>query len=176
MRNYTKSGKTKYQKGFWGAVFLLLLFLNPMISYAGDIPEALLCKDYPVYFGEVKSIDGENITIIQRQNIKGTFQKNREITYTSYSFTDSPNIGQIYLCGYFDENNPLYIWEVDCYDTASLKITNTDNMSKRMQEYLNNGSFDAVRKEPAAKQKLKEEAETIKSAIYFSAFAAAALK
>ena len=103
MTNHTKSGKAKYQKGFWGTVFLLLLFLNPMKSYAGDIPETLLLRDYPVYFGEVKSIDEDTITIIQIENIKGKFQKNSEITYADYIFTDSPNIGQIYLCGYADE-------------------------------------------------------------------------
>ncbi len=163
MKNHTKSGKTKYQKGFWGAVFLLLLFLNPMISYAGDIPETLLLKDYPVYFGEVKSIDGDTITIIQIENIKGKFQENSEITYTDYIFTDSPNVGQIYLCGYIDENNPLYIWEVDCYDTATLKITNTDNMSKRMQEYLNSGAFDEAEEKLTAEQEQEETDTTMET-------------
>ena len=156
MKNHTKSGKTKYQKWFWGVAFLLLLFLNPMVSYAGDVPETLLLKDYPVYFGEVKSIEEDTITIIQIENIKGKFQKNSEITYTDYIFTDSPNIGQIYLCGYINENNPLYIWEVDCYDTATLKITNADNMSKRMQEYLNSGAFDEAEEKLTAKQKVKK--------------------
>ena len=176
MTNHTESRKTQYQKGFWGAVFLLLLFLNPMVSYAGDVPETLLLKDYPVYFGEVKSIDGDTITIIQIENIKGKFQKNCEITYTDYIFTDSPNIGQIYLCGYVDENNPLYIWEVDCYDTASLKIANTDNMSKRMQEYLNNGAFDEAEEKLMAKQEVKKEVKIIKAVKRFPVSAVAALK
>ena len=170
MTNHTKSCKTKYQKCFWYVAFLLLLFLNPMVCYAGDIPETLLLKDYPVYFGEVKSIDEDTITIIQIENIKGKFQKSSEITYTDYVFTDSPNVGQIYLCGYVDENNPLYIWEVDGYDTASLKITNTDNMSKRMQEYLNNGAFDEAEEKLTAKQKVKKAVKR------FPASAEAALK
>lgn len=176
MTNHTKSGKTKYRKCLSGLVFLLLLFLNPMRSYAGDIPETLLLKDYPVYFGEVKSIDEDTITIIQIQNIKGKFQKNREITYTDYVFTDSPNIGKIYLCGYIDKNNPLYIWEVDCYDTASLKITNTDNMSKRMQEYLNSGAFDEAEEKLMAKQEVKKQVKIIKAVKRFPASVAAALK
>ena len=170
MKTHTESGKAKYKKGFWSAVFLLLLFLNPMISYAGDVPETLLLKDYPFYFGEVKSIDGDTITIIQIENIKGIFQENSELTYTDYVFTDSPNIGQIYLCGYINENNPLYIWEVDCYDTASLKITNTDNMSKRMQEYLNSGAFEEAEEKLMAKQKVKKAVKR------FPASAEAALK
>ena len=176
MTNHTKSGKTKYRKCFLGAAFLLLLFLNPMKSYAGDIPETLLLKDYPVYFGEVKSIDENAITIIQIENIKGKFQENSEITYTDYIFTDSPNVGQIYLCGYIDENNPLYIWEVDCYDTASLKITNTDNMSKRMQEYLNSGAFDETEEKLIEKQEVKKEVKIIKAVKRFPASAEAALK
>ncbi len=163
MTNHTKSGKAKYRICFWGVAFLLLLFLNPMVSYAGDIPETLLLKDYPVYFGEVKSIDEDTITIIQIENIKGKFQENSEITYTDYIFTDSPNVGQIYLCGYIDENNPLYIWEVDCYDTATLKITNTDNMSKRMQEYLNSGAFDEAEEKLTAKQEQEETDTTMET-------------
>lgn len=176
MKNHAKSGKTKYRKCFWGVAFLLLLFLNPLVSYAGDIPETLLLKDYPVYFGEVKSIDGDTITIIQIENIKGKFQKNSEITYADYVFTDSPNIGQIYLCGYIDENNPLYIWEVDCYDTATLKITNTDNMSKRLQEYLNSGAFDEAEEKLMAKQDVKKEVKIIKAVKRFPSSAEAALK
>lgn len=123
-------------------LFFLILFSYSSVSLAGDIPETLLSKDYPVYFGEVKSVEGKSVTIIQRQPIKGIFMQDNEITYNSFIFTESPVIGQVYLCGYINENNPLYLWEVDCYDTASLTIFNMDDMSKRMQKYLNDGLFD----------------------------------
>lgn len=143
-------------------LFLLCFSANTFVSYAGDIPETLLQKDYPVYFGEVKSVTEENIQIIQIQNIKGDFEKNRELTYSDYTFTDSPKAGQIYLCGYVDENNPLYIWEVDCLDTSVLTITNTDDMSKRMQEYLNDGLFEEAQ---AARNNTENTTETAQSRI-----------
>lgn len=142
-------------------LFLLLFYKNASISLAGDIPESLLQKDYPVYFGEVKNVTEESITIIQRQPIKGEFTQDSEITYNDYAFTESPVEGQIYLCGYIDENNPLYIWEVDCYDTAVLKITNTDSLSKRMQSYLNDGLFEeAEAMRNSAKEAEKEQTLT----------------
>lgn len=142
---------------FYGAIFFLLLsMMMPVTCLAGDIPESLLYdENCPVYFGEVKSVDGESITIIQVQNIKGDFAEDSVITYPRFTFTKDPKAGQIYLCGYFDENNPLYIWEVDCYDTGSLKISNTDDMSKRMQGYLNEGLFE----EAEAKRTAGLEAE-----------------
>lgn len=142
-------------------LFLLLFYKNTSISLAGDVPETLLQKDYPVYFGEVKNATEESITIIQRLPIKGEFTQDSEITYNDYVFTESPVEGQIYLCGYIDENNPLYIWEVDCYDTAALTITNTDSMSKRMEGYLNDGLFEeAEAMRNSAKEIEKEQTLT----------------
>ena len=34
----------------------------------------------------------------------------------------------------YDENNPLYIWKITEQNTETLKIENTDDMSKRMEE------------------------------------------
>lgn len=112
------------------------------VCYAGAIPESLLSDDNAqVYFGEIKSVDGESITIIQRQNIKGDFTKDGEVTYEEFGFTDAPEVGKQYLCGFLDDNNPVYIWEVTSFDTTTLEIKNNDDMSQRMQEYINNGDF-----------------------------------
>lgn len=94
-----------------------------------------------VYFGEIKSVDGDRITVIQRQNIKGSFSKDGEITYAEFRFTDVPKVGKQYLCGFLDDNNPVYIWKVTGFDTNTLEIKNDDNMSQRMQEYINNEDF-----------------------------------
>lgn len=124
-------------------ISLIIFFSMTTICYAGDIPEALLYNnDTQVYFGEVKYVDNNTITVIQRQNIKGEFIKDSEITYTEFIFTDSPQIGEQYLCGFLDNNNPLYIWEVNNLDTKILDIKNTDDMSQRMEKYLNNGLFE----------------------------------
>lgn len=158
-----------FKNCIFGCIIILFaaLFINPATSLAGSIPEDLLHdEECQVYFGEVKSVDGEGITIIQVQNIKGSFTADSEIAYPDYIFTEAPEPGKVYLCGYFDENNPLNIWEVDCCDTSSLKISNTDAMSKRMQEYLNEGLFEEAEAERlanlearAAKIKKREIAE-----------------
>lgn len=122
-------------------VVVLLCTVKPCL--AGDIPEALLAQESSqVYFGEVKNVDNNSITVIQKQNIKGDFDSESEHTYATFAFTESPSIGTVYLCGYLDENNPLYIWEVTSLQLKTLVIKNTDDLSKRMQEYLNNGTFE----------------------------------
>ncbi len=121
---------------------IIVLLSATTVCYAGSVPEDLLISDSSyVYFGEIKNVDGDNITVIQKENIKGEFEENREITYPEFTFIDSPEIGETYLLGYFDENNPLYVWEVTSLTTKTLEIKTTDDMSKRMQEYLNNGKF-----------------------------------
>lgn len=130
------------KKIFYCVISLIVLFSSMIVCYAGDIPESLLSNDNAqVYFGEIKSVDGEHITVIQRQNIKGDFTKDGEVTYAKFVFTDAPEVGKQYLCGFLDDNNPVYIWEVTSFDTNTLEIKNDDDMSKRMQEYLNNGDF-----------------------------------
>lgn len=121
------------------------LFLSlTIMCVAGDIPESLLYdKRAPVYFGEVKAIDNGSITIIQRKKIQGDFSENREITYSEFSVTKSPEVGKVYLCGFIDDNNPLYIWKITSLYTKDLKILNEDDLSKRIQKYLNQGDFDS---------------------------------
>jgi hypothetical protein len=136
------------KKRITSGIILLFLLTFTNLCYAGSIPEDLLGYYMAqVYFGEVVKIDGESITVVQRQNIKGEFEKGNQITYRDYAFTKSPRAGEIYLCGYFDENNPLYVWETTCLETKSLKIKNKDDLSKRMQEYLNKGLFDKKEQE-----------------------------
>ncbi|TEB07441.1 hypothetical protein Psch_00994 [Pelotomaculum schinkii] len=140
-----------------GAFVLLSITI---VCYAGDIPEALLGNDSSqVYFGEIKNVDEEGITVIQHQNIKGEFSKGSEFTHTEFIFTDSPKIGEIYLCGFIDANNPLYVWEVTSLETQNLKIKNTDDMSKRIQEYLNSGKFEEKEKERLAIIDAKNDTE-----------------
>ncbi|HWQ74201.1 MAG TPA: hypothetical protein VN441_02685 [Syntrophomonas sp.] len=137
-------------------IFILLSLST--VCYAGSIPEDLLYDDSAqVYFGEVKNVDGDNISVIQRKNIKGDFTQDRELTYKGFTFTNSPEIGATYLCGYFDENNPLYVWDVTSLDTQTLTIKNTDDLSKRMQEYLNDGKFDEKEKERLESSDAKDD-------------------
>ncbi|MEG1501497.1 MAG: hypothetical protein RR396_06020, partial [Clostridiales bacterium] len=127
---------------------IFILFSTTTLCYAGDIPESLLSNDSAqVFFGEIKSVSGDSITVFQRQNIKGEFLEGRQQTYAAFSFAGSPIIGKTYLCGFYDEINPLHLWEVDSLETKDLKIKSKDDMSKRMQKYLNDGKFEEKEKE-----------------------------
>lgn len=131
---------------------IIVLLSATTVCYAGSVPEDLLVSDSScVYFGEIKNIDGDDITVIQKESIKGEFEENREITYPEFTFIDSPEIGETYLLGYFDKNNPLYVWEVTSLTTKTLEIKSTDDMSKRMQEYLNDGKFEEIEVERLTK-------------------------
>ncbi len=137
------------------SVFVMLSIAT--VCYAGDVPEGLLNNDSAqIYFGEIKNVDGKSITVIQRQVIKGAFSKDSEHIHKAFAFTEAPKVGEIYLCGYYDENNPLYVWEVTSLDTKTLRISNTDDMSKRMQEYLNDGKFEEKEKERLSKLGTKQ--------------------
>lgn len=130
------------KKLFYCMTSFFLLFSMAFVCYAGDIPESLLSDDHAqVYFGEIKCVDGDRVTVIQRQNIKGEFTKDREIIYSEFIYTVNPEVGKQYLCGFLNDDNPVYLWEVTGFDINTLKIMHDDNMSQRMQDYLNNGDF-----------------------------------
>lgn len=149
---------------------LLLLFISimfvlsfTMVSYAGDIPEGLLNTDTAeVYFGEIKSIDGERITVIQRQNIKGEFLKDSEHTYETFLHRN-PKIGETYLCGFLNTHNPLYIWSVSGLELSNLKIADSQEgsgVTQRMEQYLNDGTFTEKEQERLSKLEAGSTAET----------------
>ncbi len=142
-------------------VGMLIFVLISTVCYAGSVPEDLVFEDSTqVYFGKVKNVDGDSITVIQQKNIKGEFTQDSELTYKSFAFNSSPKIGATYLCGYYDKNNPLYMWDVTSLDTKTLKIKSTDDMSRRMQEYLNNGKFEEKEKEKLTKTDTKDDTES----------------
>lgn len=133
----------KHMKKYLGAILVALIFiLLPATALAGDIPEALLSMDSALlFFGEVKIVNETEITLIQKKNVKGEFTENAEITFPAdFVFTLEPVPGNVYLCGYLDENNPLYLWETDSQEPATLKIVNQDEMSQRLEKYLNDGT------------------------------------
>ena len=126
-------------------ISILSVLSVPIACLAGDVPEALQASaTAQVYFGEVIAVEESSITTKQVAPIKGDFEEGAELVYTDFSFTIDPQVGEVYLCGYLDENNPLYLWEVTSYDPKTLKIKQTDNMSKRMETYLNAGDFDII--------------------------------
>lgn len=139
-------------------VCLLMGLALTGVCYAGDIPESLLYyDDAQTYFGEVKAVGEKSITVIQRQNIKGEFTQDDEITYKSFEFTESPEVGEWYLCGFLNDDNPLSVWKVTGFDPATLEIEPTQAFALTMQTYLNEGEF-AKKEEERLEKRVKAEA------------------
>lgn len=122
---------------------LMLFLLMTGVCYAGDVPESALTADYAkVYFGQVTEISDDVITVTALQNIKGEFEQGSVYSGVYSLMQAKPKIGEVYLCLYFDEANPLYMYEVTSTDTKTLKVKSTVDMAKRMEQYLNNGDFE----------------------------------
>ena len=143
-----------------GIFLALCLTCLGTLCFAGDMPHALLNElDAFVYFGEIKELSTEEITVIQKQNVKGDFAEGRELTYKQFGYPCIVNIdgvvrhskqedilklvevGKTYLIGAL--NNDMLIWEVSSFDTKTLEILNSgDQFAEEMQRLLNQGSFD----------------------------------
>lgn len=122
---------------------LMLFLLMTGVCYAGDVPESALTADYAkVYFGQVTEISDDVITVTALQNIKGEFEQGSVYSGVYSLMQSEPKIGEVYLCLYYDEANPLYMYEVTSTDTETLKVKSTVDMAKRMEQYLNNGDFE----------------------------------
>lgn len=130
-------------------VLITLTLLCVPVSYAGDVPEVLLNSPTSrVFFGKVIEAEGRHVVIEQIKNIKGEFEEGSLITHEDCTTMDTRYalVGKIYLCGLSDQYN-LYLWETDGMDPATLKLVNTSNIAKRMQEYLNEGLFEKKEQE-----------------------------
>ena len=125
---------------------IIMLFSTSLTAFAGDVPEGLLSNDdAQVFFGEVLAYNDTTVTVCPRVKIKGYVftgtQQHYDKPYPVGNFKVKP--GNVYLFTYFDENNETNIFEVTSYDTATLKIKNTDfDIWKRFESYLNDGEYE----------------------------------
>ena len=125
---------------------IIMLFSTSLTAFAGDVPEGLLSNDdAQVFFGEVLAYNDTTVTVCPRVKIKGDVftgtQQHYDKPYPVGNFKVKP--GNVYLFTYFDENNETNIFEVTSYDTATLKIKNTDfDIWKRFESYLNDGEYE----------------------------------
>jgi len=132
-----------------------IIFSFSQSVFAGSIPEDLLhSDDAQIFFAEVvfyhPNKKKPDIEIVPVKIIKGDIKKGGKQTYynpnTVGDFDVKP--GNVYLFTYFDENNPTDIFDVTSYDTAHLKLKNTDgDMWKRFEKYLNEGKYERAQRE-----------------------------
>ena len=144
---------------------LVFCLMNLLTCYAGDIPEGLLGDENTlVFYGEVKEISENSITVVVSENIKGVAMIGDAYSYDEWIFTEHPVVGEIYLCGYYDENNPLSIWEIERKEDGKIDIIKSDNMANRMEEYINDGDFAKAQADLLASDEGEEDVAVIGSA------------
>lgn len=139
-----------------GILLIVSVILSfSQIVFAGSIPEDLLHSDEAeIFFAYVSFYHPDKekpyIQIVPTKVIKGDLHTGGMLTYYNPNTVGNFNVkpGNVYLFTYFDENNPTDIFEVTSYDTASLKLKNTNgDMWKRFEKYLNEGKYEKAQKE-----------------------------
>ena len=130
---------------------MAFILLFSFASFAGDIPESLLnSPTAQVYIGELKKVyDDKSVVFTQKVKIKGDFTKDKEIRYYKYVFDGGFEIGKSYLIG--DDTavsmGDAWILHISGEDLRTLKIGEDYDMAKRMQQYINDGSFEKSEEE-----------------------------
>ena len=130
---------------------IAFILLFSFVSFAGDLPESLLnSPTAQVYIGELKKVyDDESVVFTQKVKIKGDFTKDKEIRYYNYVFDGGFEIGKSYLIG--DDTavsmGDAWILHISGEDLRTLEIGEDYDMAKRMQQYINDGSFEKSEEE-----------------------------
>ena len=130
---------------------IAFILLFSFVSFAGDLPESLLnSPTTQVYIGELKKVyDDESVVFTQKVKIKGDFTKDKEIRYYKYVFDGGFEIGKSYLIG--DDTavsmGDAWILHISGEDLRTLEIGEDYDMAKRMQQYINDGSFEKSEEE-----------------------------
>ena len=121
--------------------------------FAGSIPESLLGEDgAEVFIGRVEDVkfkeEIDTVDVIPTVKIKGEVEIGKKETYTRYDSVLMLEKGKEYLFGYIDENN-FYAYEIKSRDEKSIKLVDSDkyDMTKRLEDYLNEGAFAMAEQE-----------------------------
>ncbi len=135
-------------KRFIGILIMMVVLLAPMTAFAGSVPEDLLSYDgAKVFFAELISYDKEEVEVSPFKVIKGDMDEREWVKFSEPSVVGNfmPMKKNVYLFAYFDDNNPIYIFNATSYDTKELKLKGaTGDMWKRFEKMLNNGEFEAA--------------------------------
>lgn len=135
-------------------IAIIILLSDTITTFAGDVPEALLADDSSqTFIGEVKEITEDSITIIQKHNFKGEFTEGSEVKYDfNKDRHKTMSVGENVLFGYFNESGDLYTFKIKSFENGKLILADDYEMTKRLEEYINNGDFAKAEEERLAKQ------------------------
>jgi hypothetical protein len=141
-------------------VIVILLTVSVAV-FAGDVPESLLSEDAAkVFIGTVDNVklkgnitlssqaEIDTIDVIPTVKIKGEVEIGKKETYRRYDSVLMLEKDKEYLFGYIDENN-FYAYEIKSRDEKSIKLVDADkyDMTKRLEDYLNDGAFAMAEQE-----------------------------
>ena len=125
--------------------------------FIGTVENVTLKGD--ISFSSKAEID--NVEVIPTEKIKGEVEIGKKETYTRYDSVLMLEKGKEYLFGYIDENN-FYAYEIKSRDEKSIKLVDSDkyDMTKRFENYLNDGSFEKAEQERLEKINKAETSST----------------
>lgn len=127
-------------------LIMCMVLMVPFTAFAGDVPEGLLSEDgAKVFYGKLVNYDKEEVEVSPFKVIKGDMDEREWIKFKNPQTVGNfrPLKDNVYLFAYFDDNNPIYVFNVDSYDTKTAKLKGIEgDMWARMQQYLNEGKFE----------------------------------
>lgn len=140
---------------------LIMVSVMSVTTFAGSIPEDLLSDDNAkVFIGRVENVklkgeisfssqaEIDTVDVIPTVKIKGEVEIGKKETYTRYDSVLMLEKGKEYLFGYIDENN-FYAYEIKSIEEKSIKLVDSNkyDMTKRLEDYLNEGTFAMAEQE-----------------------------
>lgn len=161
----------KFSKAAFICLLCIMIIIFAVPVFAGDVPEGLLMEDNAkVFLGTAADYPTDDIPynltdsaqVIPTKKIKGDVVIGVKQIYSGchspLRFDLIPGVE--YLFGYLDENN-FYIYEIESREDTQFKLVDSDkdDMTKRLEEYLNNGSFEKAENERLAKIALTAQAD-----------------
>lgn len=146
--------------------------------FAGSVPESLLSEEgAKVFIGTVENYTTtdipsapytmiDTVEFIPTEKIKGDVEIGVKQTYSrcDSSLELKPNVE--YLFGYVDDNN-INIYEIKARDGKQFKLVNSDkyDMTKRFENYLNDGSFEKAENERLAKIEQSTQSDQVSASV-----------
>lgn len=147
---------------------IAVLLCMSVSVFAGDVPEGLLHEDTAkVFLGTVaryttrdipsapyKEID--SLEVVPTEKIKGDIEIGVKQTYAKCRSSSDLKTGTEYLFGRFDNDN-VYIYEIASREGNQFKLVDSEkhDMTKRLEDYLNDGSFKRAERERTDLEKYK---------------------
>lgn len=149
-------------------VVIAVLLCMSVSVFAGDVPEGLLHEDTAkVFLGTVERYttreipsapytEIDSLEVIPTEKIKGDIEIGVKQTYAKCHSLLELKSDTEYLFGWFDDDN-FYIYEIASREGDQFKLVDSEkhDMTKRLEDDLNNGSFKRAEQERTALEKYK---------------------